>query len=71
MDLPVYVSSVPPQQGPAGTVAGSVAKDVLSMDRQGYHERDHDNHVDGGDGDEDSVDHGVNSSNPGHHTSAA
>src|SRR5262249_33143061 len=38
-----------------------MAKDVLSMDRQGYHERDHDNHVDGGDGDEDSVDHGVNS----------
>ena len=48
-----------------------MAKDVLSMDRQGYHERDHDNHVDGGDGDEDSVDHGVNLSNPCHHTSAA
>ena len=48
-----------------------MAKDVLSMDRQGYHKRDHDNHVDGGDGDEDSVDHGVNSSNPGYHTSAA
>ena len=47
-----------------------MAKDVLALDRQGYHERDHDNHVDG-DGDEDSVDHGVNSSNPGYHTSAA